>query len=143
MRRGRSLAVALRDRDHAFARSRFIDAPTAMRLAPEQDILPHAQSSDQFEMLVNQADRSACAHRAFVRLQLAERNCRERRFAGAVLADERVNLSGIQIEIHAVDRDDARKALRMPRNVRTGSAAMRLEAPPFEMKRAPRVNRAE
>ena len=39
----------------------------------------------------------------------AERNRGERRLSGAVLADERVNLAGIQIEVDVVDRDDAGK----------------------------------
>jgi hypothetical protein len=48
---------------------------------------------------------------AGIRLQLAEGDRRKCRLPRAVLADECVNLAGVEIEIDVVNRDDAREAL--------------------------------
>ncbi len=58
-------------------------------------------------MLVHQTDGAGCFYRTGVGLDGAEGDIRQRRFAGAVFADERVNFTREQIEIDAVDRDDA------------------------------------
>jgi hypothetical protein len=59
-------------------------------------------------MLVHQADGAAGFDGAVVGLDRTERDVGERRFARAVFADQRVNFARQQIEIDAVDRDDAR-----------------------------------
>ena len=71
--------------------------------------MPHAQPADQLEMLVDESDRSVRANRSRVGFDRAEGDVRERRFAGTVLADERVNLSRREREVDAVDRLDAGK----------------------------------
>jgi hypothetical protein len=58
-------------------------------------------------VLVHQTDGAVGFDGAVVRLDGAEGDIGERRFARAVFADERVNFTREQIEIDAVDRDDA------------------------------------
>ena len=90
---------------------RRIDAQTFARLAPEENILPYAQTSDEFEMLVNQTDGPGGAYSSGVGAQRTERDIGKRRFSGAVLADECADLSRKKIEVDAVNGDDPRKSL--------------------------------
>ena len=97
-------AVRRAERAHARAGGRDVDRPAAARLAVEQHVLPHPQPLDQLEVLVHEADRrpsastvpSSGAHRA-----VGDR--REGRFAGAVFADQGVDLAGKQLEVDPVD----------------------------------------
>ena len=59
-------------------------------------------------MLVNQADAAVALDASGIGVDAAEGDLRERRLPRAVLTDERVNLAGAQIEVDAVNRDDAR-----------------------------------
>ena len=122
-------AVMLRDGNHAFARGRFVDAPPTMRLASEQDVLPHAQPSDQFEMLVNQADGSArarpCLRRVAVRRTQSRRASTCRRRSRRRARESRRD----------TDRDRRRRPRRRPETLcgcRAASAPVRrsLRAPP-------------
>ena len=58
-------------------------------------------------MLVHQADGADGFDGAGVGFDRAERNIGKRGFAGAVFADERVDFAREQIEIDAVDRNNA------------------------------------
>ncbi len=58
-------------------------------------------------MLVHQTDGAVGFNGAAIGSDGAECDVRERRFAGAIFADERVDFTWEQIEIDAVDRDDA------------------------------------
>jgi hypothetical protein len=58
-------------------------------------------------MLVHQTDGAVGFDGAVVGFDRAEGDIGQRRFARAVFADERVNFTRKQIEIDAVDRDDA------------------------------------
>jgi len=58
-------------------------------------------------VLVHQSNRSCCLRRSGIGLHRTECNVCKRRFAGAVFADERVDFTGAQIEIHAVHGKDA------------------------------------
>jgi len=90
------------------ARCGRVDAQAFARLATKQHVLPDAKASDEFEMLVNEPDRSVCADASGIGTRRSERDVRERRFAGAVFADESVNFAGKKIEFDAVDGDDPR-----------------------------------
>ena len=103
-----------RERAHAFARRRAVDAPPALGLASEQHVLPHAQPLDELEVLVHEPDHRARFDRAFVGHHRAERDRRERGFAGAVFADQRVDLAGVEVEVDAVDRLHRAEALANP-----------------------------
>src|SRR6185436_18641495 len=48
---------------------------------------------------------------AFVRLQRARQRLDQRRLAGAVVADDREDLAGVELEVGAVQRDDLAVAL--------------------------------
>ncbi len=103
--------VALRELGYAFARGARVDARAAARLASEQDVLPHVKPPDELEVLVNEADGAVRLDRSRIGLQFAEGDGCERGFACSVFADERVNFAGVQIEVDAVDGDDAGERL--------------------------------
>src|SRR5206468_1700079 len=116
------------------------------RLAAEEDVFGGAEVRDQVEFLVDDVD--AEVHRplggidhdglavennlAAVRLLGAGQDLHERRLAGAVLADEGVDLAGTHLEADAVERDDTRVALADPAHLEEGSGggghALRLAA---------------
>ena len=100
-----------RERANAFARRVAIDAPAAPRLAPEQHVLPDVEPVDELEMLVHQTDDGFGVDGALVRDDRAERDRGERRLAGAVFADQRVDLAGVQVEVDAVDGRNGAEAL--------------------------------
>ena len=97
----------------------------AGREPPEPDVLHHASGRDRMELLLDHRD--ACveggargAERDLlpveddppgVRLDQAEEAVHQRRLAGAVLADERVDRSATQAEVDVPERDDARELL--------------------------------
>jgi hypothetical protein len=96
---------------HLRARALAIDAQSRARLAPEQHVLPHAQAFDQFEVLVDEPDRAERLDRPLVGRDFAVGDRGQRRFARAVLADERVDVARAQFEVDAVDRRDRAEAL--------------------------------
>ncbi len=104
-------AVALGERAHACVRGGHVDRPAAARLAVQQHVLPDAQPFDQLEVLVYEADDAVGFDVAVVGAHRTVRDRGERRFARAVLADERVNLAGDQLEVDAVERLDRAEAL--------------------------------
>jgi hypothetical protein len=67
--------------------------------------------SDELKMLVHQADRARCSHASGIGPDSTECNICERRFAGAVFADECVDFTRAHVQVDAVDGDDARKGL--------------------------------
>jgi hypothetical protein len=71
-------------------------------------------------MLVYQTDVPARGDASGIGPHFAEGDIRKRRFPGAVLADERVNLTGVEVEIDAVDGNDARIELAYPAQPQCG-----------------------
>ncbi len=102
-----------------------VEERAAPGLAAGQDVLGHGQVAGQAQLLVDHGDpgpqgvggrarREGPAverHRAGVGLEDAGRDAHERALAGAVLADDRVDLPGPEIEIHAVEDPDLAEAL--------------------------------
>ena len=98
------------------------------RLVAEQDVLRHRQDRDEHEVLVDHADAAPDGviravdldglaveqDLALVRHGQAVEDVHERRLAGAVLAEQRVDLAGPHVERDAVVGDDAGIALRDP-----------------------------
>ena len=88
----------------------------------QRHVLADAQFVNQAEILMNKRDRHEFrmgmdltpAHENFARVGLIEpgENFDERRLAGAVLTDERMDLGGHDREVDAVQRKRAEKALR-------------------------------
>ena len=111
---------------------RLADHPPAVqqspesRLASEKDVLGDGQVGRQRQFLVDQPDPepvrvghiadvhtpSVVDNLAGVGTVDAAEDLDERGFAGAVLAEQRVDLAGPQLEVHAVERHDAAEALR-------------------------------
>jgi hypothetical protein len=107
-----------------------VNAPQAGRAAPRvvagKDVLGHREVGAQVHLLVDRADaqllrrrRRGRAHRLAVQQQLASvgrehagEQLDQRRLAGAVLAHQRVHLSGAQAQAHAVQRQHAGEAPR-------------------------------
>ena len=97
----------------------------ARRLAAEEHVAGDVQRVDELELLVDDRDaeprgidrpvhdnrRAVDANLARVGAMDAGQDLHQRRLAGAVLADERHDLPGRQLEVHAVERDDAGKPL--------------------------------
>ena len=52
----------------------------------------------------------------------------ERALAGAVLAEERVDLAGAQLEVHAIERPDSREVLDDPDHAQERSAVHGLQS---------------
>ena len=140
-------AVALRDlADAALDRPRVDPERAALAaVVAEDDVLRDGERLDEPEVLVHHADarvervaRRIEVHRpaveedlALVRAVEAGEDVRERALAGPVLAEQRVNLARGRLELDAVVREDAGKALRDPahRNSRRGARG----APPVRL----------
>src|SRR5262249_5604202 len=113
---------------HGAPRGVAIEQPpeAAPRLGAEDDVLPDGEARHEHEVLVHHAEpvldrvlgpreRGAPAidqDLALVRPVEAVEDLHERRLAGAVLADEGVDLALADGEVDAVVREDAREALR-------------------------------
>ena len=96
----------------------------ARRRGAEKDVLGHRQVRNEIQLLVDDAnaerqrvaravdvDRLAAhADLAAVLAIRAAENLHQRGLAGAVLAEQHVHFAGVQRQIDAVERDDARKA---------------------------------
>jgi hypothetical protein len=142
-------AVALRDlADAALDRPRADPEGAALAaMVAEHDVLRDGERLDEAEVLVHHAD--ACIERIAWRLEVdrpaveedlalvrpveAGEDVRESALAGPVLAEQRVNLARSRLELDAVVRDDAGKALRDPahRHSRRGARG----APPVRLLR--------
>ena len=99
--------------------------PEPGRVVPDEHVLGRAEGGRQRELLGNHLDpephgmsRRLVAHRlplpeeiAAVRLVLAGDDLRQRRLAGAVLADEPENLRPADVDRDVVEGDDARELL--------------------------------
>ncbi len=106
------------------------------RLLAEEDVVGDRQDRDEHEVLVDHADaagdrigRTGDRDRRTVEQDLAGIRCREavqdvhqRRLAGAVLAEQRVDLARPDVEIDPVVCNDARIALGDPAHLECGSA---------------------
>ena len=127
-------------------------------LVAERDVLGDRERLDEAEVLVHHphAARERVARRAqlhglavqlerpLVRAVEARDDVRERALARAVLAEQRVHLAGVDLEIDAGVRDDAGEALRdapqRHRGSRSGDAAGVVHArtiSPWESRRRP------
>jgi hypothetical protein len=102
--------------------------PGPLRLGGEDDVLGDRHHRDQHEVLVHHPDpvvdrlaRRVDPHRLALDQDLAlvgvvepVEDVHQRRLAGAVLAEERVDLAAPELEIDVVVREDAREALGHP-----------------------------
>ncbi len=116
--------VTVRNLVHARARGRRIDQQPAARFAPKQHVLPHAKPAYQLEMLMYESDGPVRFHGALVGTYRSERDGGQRRFAGAVLADQRVDLAGTHVQIDPSTATTPGYALRMPRRVKALPVSM-------------------
>ncbi len=101
-------------------------APGVRRLGGEHDVLGHRHHGDQHEVLMHHSHagldrgtRRAELHRlagdddlALVGVVQPVEDVHQRRLAGTVLAEQRVDLALPQVEVDVVVRDGAREALR-------------------------------
>ena len=113
--RGRRRTMARRSRKR----------PARQRLAAEEDVGGDAELGDEVELLVDDGDagplgvadageadgRAVDQDLAGVGGLDAGEDLHQRRLAGAVLAHERVNLAGAEVEVDAVERGHAGEAL--------------------------------
>ena len=109
----------------AFARLAPRDQAEPARLPAERQVLRHRHRRDEIDFLVDRADAERArlprsvdldgvavqANFALVPAQGAGHDLDQRRLAGAVLAHQRMDLAGIDPEIDAVERANARKGL--------------------------------
>ena len=100
-------------------------APCGVRRQRQRDVLGDGQPLEQREMLEDHADAERArfgrvagrrrpaipAHRTRIRLQRAVEDFHQRRFAGAVLAQQRMDLACANGEVDTVVRNRAAKAL--------------------------------
>ena len=100
--------------------------PVGHRLLAEEDVLGHGQDGDQHEVLVDHVDatidrvgwagdrdrRPVQEDLALVRGREPVEDVHERRLAGAVLAEQSVDLAGTDLEVDAVVRHDPGVPLR-------------------------------
>jgi hypothetical protein len=113
----------------------------AARLAADENVLRHGQMIHQLQFLMNDADagglRFARARErdrlainedfaGILRIDAGE-DLHQRRFAGAVLAHQRMDFAGDQLEPDVVQRPDAGKALgQVPNGDQSGHGAWRV-----------------
>ena len=102
-----------------------VEHPGRRRLEPERDVLGRGEHIHQHEMLVDHADPGAHgvarvgdpdqfavdADLPGVRPQQAKEHVHQRRLAGAVLAEEAVDLALFDGQVHLVIRDELAEAL--------------------------------
>ena len=118
-------AVALGQRADLGARLLLLEEAHARVLRAQYDVVQHGKDVDQLEVLVYHADmqRSGVVgivdfdlapvlfDRAVLRLIHSEEHAHQRRFARAVFAQQRVDLTAAQLKRHVVVGPDARKFL--------------------------------
>jgi hypothetical protein len=111
---------------HAHTRGVVVEEALVARLDPEHDVLGDRHHRDEHEVLVHHADpaldrvlrraeRDALAVEddlTLVGLREPVEDVHQRRLAGAVLAEQRVNLAAAKVEVDVVVGDGAGKDLR-------------------------------
>ena len=122
------------------------------RLPAEQDVLGDRQVRAERQLLVDQRDAALARlvrrrrtvrlarqpHLALVGLQRPGKHVHQRALAGAVLADERVDLAGLERKRHAVERDGRPEALADAVETRAGSSSPSRPPRDSTARRAPR-----
>ena len=117
---------ALQTLPGALSRRSPIDESKLLRLAQKRQILGHRHGRDKVDLLIDRADperlrvaRLADVDRAtvepdfaFVPLQGAGQDLDQGRFAGSVLAHERMDFARLHLEVDAIERPHAGKGLR-------------------------------
>ena len=110
------------------------DPAKRRRLAAQQDVFLHGKVGREVEFLINHrhaavagVQRIAWLERLAVECELAgvrsvraAEHLHQRAFAGTVFADERVDLPGVDLETHAVERDGRAKVLGHPIDLQAG-----------------------
>ena len=136
-------AVFFRQREHLFARLALLQEAMLRRLNAHDDIVQHREALDQLEVLVHHADAEAVgvvrvfdgddlavlADLALLGLIQAEQDGHERGLAGAVFAEQRMDLPLAQLERDVVIGHDAREALRDVQHF-NGIGCVQRECPP-------------
>jgi hypothetical protein len=101
------------------------DEPEPPRLAPQGQVLGHRQRRDQVDFLIDRTDPPGAGGRRTVEINgmpvdadvagiLAQgtgHDLDEGRFAGTVLAEEAMNLTGVQADIDGLEGTDSGKTL--------------------------------
>ena len=119
---------AVRQLAHAPGRRLGVEQHALARLGGEDDVLGHRHHRHEHEVLVDHPDpevdrlpRRLDRHRLAVEQELAlvgpvepVEDAHQRRLAGPVLAQQRVDLALAQVEVDAVVRDDRAESLRDP-----------------------------
>src|SRR5437762_268931 len=104
----------------------------------KENVLGHGQLRHQTQLLVyrRDAERLRVARRADARRLAvdhdvagipgvgAAENLHQRRFAGAVLAEQDVHLAGLELEVHAVERDHSWESFPDPAHLEDGGTAL-------------------
>ena len=117
--------VTLGQRQHLLPRLFLLQEAEFRRFNAQNDVVQHGEALHQLEVLVYHADAQrggvigvADGHRfailpdfAFLRLIQAEKDAHQRRFARAVLTQQRVDFAVAQLEGDVVIGNDAGKAL--------------------------------
>ena len=130
---------ALQALPRALSRPSPIDEPKPLRLAQQRQILGHRHGRDEVDLLIDRADperlrvaRLADVDRAAVEpdfalvpLQGAGQDLDQGRFAGPVLAHERMDFAGLHLEVDAIERPDAGKRLRHAHHFNTSNHGFR------------------
>ena len=118
--------VALRQGDDLLARLLLLQEARLVRLHAENDIVQHREALDQLEVLVNHADvevvgvvgvadfddLSVLFNDAALRLIEPKEHAHQRRLAGTVFAEQRVDFPSLELEGDVVIGADAGKFLR-------------------------------
>ena len=120
--------VAVRQLAHARGGRLEVEEHALARLVGQHDVLGHGHDRDEHEVLVDHADPevdglerrvdgdgpAVDADLALVGRVEPVEDAHQRRLAGAVLPEQRVDLAGLQVEVDRVVRDDRPEALRDP-----------------------------
>ena len=131
------LADLLEQRRRLALHRAAVDDAARGRLAAEEHVLGHRAVGQQVELLVDDPDAGGLrrvrvaerdllavdADRPVVGRVDAGEHLHQRRLAGAVLADDRVDLAGAQVEVDAVQHLDADEALADARHLEQRRAA--------------------
>src|SRR6202166_3130707 len=117
----------------------LVEAAGAHDLTPEEQVGGDAQARNEVQLLIDRGDAGGLgfarileAHRlprdrdlAIVRRMYARKDVHQRRLAGAVFAEQRMDFAAVQREIDASQRLCAAKVLFDPARLEKGDAAIR------------------